>query len=74
MNKLEESLDKIVKKRMPKKHYCLWLKPEKGRYLYCWQSGKRIKKSECTACLLARLVQSVTYLDARRKAKKPSHS
>ena len=32
-------------------HYCRWLKRKK-----CWQKGKRIRRSECTPCLLAYLI------------------
>lgn len=72
MDKLGKTLKKITDKKMPKKHFCLWLKTERGWRLQCWQKGKRIKKSECTPCLLARLVQSTTYLEARQRAEKRS--
>lgn len=72
MDKLGKTLKEITDKKIPKQHLCPWLKTEKGRRLHCWQKGKRIKKSECTPCLLARLVQSTTYLEARQRAEKHS--
>ncbi|GAI05487.1 unnamed protein product [marine sediment metagenome] len=50
--------------------YCKWLNDEKDKQLKCWQTGSSLRKSECAPCLLARLVQAVTSLQARKKATK----
>jgi len=66
-------------KRQIVRHRCLWLyRPRKKAteyyeedrkawpraVLYCWQTGKRVRKGECTACLLARTASSLTYLSS----------
>ena len=51
------------------KHYCRWLATDKGKRTKCWQMGETIKKSECSPCLLARLVQATTNNKARKKAE-----
>ena len=51
--------------------YCRWLATDKGKATKCWQKGKAVKKSECVPCLLARLVQSMTYNKAKKKAQWP---
>jgi hypothetical protein len=40
---------------------CRWLRS--GKYkkpLFCWQKGKRVKKSECRECLGALRLSSIT--------------
>jgi len=54
--------------------YCRWLATDKGKRTKCWQRGKSIKKAECTPCLLARLIQSLTNNKARKKAEWPEGS
>ncbi len=49
--------------------YCRWLATDKAKVTKCWQKGKAVKKSECTPCLLARLVQSLTSNQARKKVE-----
>jgi len=49
--------------------YCKWLEDNKGKRTLCWQKGKAIKKSECTPCLLARILQSLSNNKAHKKAQ-----
>lgn len=35
-----------------RKHRCIYLKSKEGKALWCWQRGDKVKRSECTRCLL----------------------
>jgi len=48
--------------------YCRWLSTDTGKRTKCWQNGKAIKQSQCSPCLLARIVQSLTSNTAKKKA------
>jgi len=40
---------------------CRWLRSGKlKKGLFCWQRGKRVKKSECRECLGALILSSLT--------------
>lgn len=46
-------------------HSCRWLEGIK-----CWQKGKRIKKSECTPCLIVNMWSSLGWLHWKPSPKK----
>lgn len=49
--------------------YCRWLNDGEGKRTTCWQKGKSIRKSECTPCLLMRIIENLTISQARLKAQ-----